>query len=247
MLDEPTEKIESSKSPREHSSGSLNPPSELTGLCDGGHTVLSLAVMLGCRLCIAAVLESVQSTPLLRDVLLARDTDGSTPFHHAVEKEDADAVTMLLAAAPEHGTMYEMLTTPRQPDLLGVLEPEADGEVAEAAAAEYGDGDFECDTPSEHSLLVMESVVKEAEQQEKTAGHERRPVARDCPVVIAAGLVNGLVLEAIMRFMPQLWQQEKELGLLQVRASAMPPEAHSTALVRFCSLTRPSRGLEESN
>ena len=35
-----------------------------------------------------------------------------------------------------------------------------------------------------------------------------------CPIVLAAGLVNGAVLETIMRFTPALWQQEAELKLL---------------------------------
>ena len=75
-------------------------------------------------------------------------------------------------------------------------------------------------------------------------GEQDKPVAmrencgHECPVELAAALVNGVALETIMRFTPALWQQEAELPLLlrlMHHAMETPSEACVAQLMGNCT------------
>ncbi|KAL3921518.1 MAG: hypothetical protein SGPRY_004877, partial [Prymnesium sp.] len=139
------------------------------------------------------------------------DIDGSTPLHHAVRHDDAETVVQLLNAAPAV-MRRELLTMPL---LTSANSPSSSPRVGSfCGISEVGCEDEIVSMQQERRR--RSSLLLDMLHTEPLEWLTRRGASGDSPLGIAAADVRGKALEAIMRCMPHVWQDEEEIELLQV-------------------------------
>lgn len=175
-------------------------PTEITLLDNDGRTAISLSVHLRHTECTSVLLSCAASDVL--QTLRTYDADGATPLHHAVAQHDPELVGAMLSAIPP-SARWEVLSAPRR-------------EAVEVTSFDSGRKEHLSNLKLIGSSPDAANIYAEQGRQlSRSMEESRQPVPTTCPILIAAGLMSSAVLEEIMRNLPQVWQKDEELPLLQ--------------------------------